>query len=87
MSRTDARTKFGIEEAINRGKAYKKAGAVILFIESVEPIEGMKKVTSSFGIPILANMLESEKTTLLNRRELEFIGYDLAIFCVFSTYV
>jgi 2-methylisocitrate lyase-like PEP mutase family enzyme len=47
----------------------------------------MKKVTSSFNIPVLANMLEHGRTPLLSAKELEEIGYDLVIFCVSSTYV
>jgi len=87
MARTDARTNYGMEEAIERGKLYEEAGADILFIESVETIEEMKMVTSSFNVPVLANMLEHGRTPLLSRDELEEIGYDLAIFCVSSTYV
>ncbi|NLZ53449.1 MAG: isocitrate lyase/PEP mutase family protein [Thermoanaerobacteraceae bacterium] len=87
MARTDARTNYGIDEAIERGKAYEEAGADILFIESVESIEEMKRVTSSFNVPVLANMLEHGRTPLLSAKELEEIGYDLVIFCVSSTYV
>lgn len=87
MARTDARTNYGIEEALERGRLYEEAGADILFIESVETIDEMKMVTSSFNVPVLANMLEHGRTPLLSRDELEEIGYDLAIFCVASTYV
>jgi carboxyvinyl-carboxyphosphonate phosphorylmutase len=87
MARTDARTNFGIEEALARGVAYEEAGADIIFIESVESIEEMKKVTSSFKAPTLVNMLEHGRTPLLSADELEQIGYDLVIFCVSSTYV
>jgi 2-methylisocitrate lyase-like PEP mutase family enzyme len=34
MARTDARTVMGIDEAIERGIAYREAGADIVFIES-----------------------------------------------------
>lgn len=87
MARTDARTQYGIEEAIRRGKEYEKAGADILFIESVENEEEMRRVTSSFHVPVLANMLEHGRTPLLDRDTLQELGYDLAIFCVSSTYV
>lgn len=87
MARTDARTNYGIKEAIERGKAYEEAGADIIFIESVESIEEMKIVTSSFKVPVLANMLEHGRTPLLSAKELQEIGYDLVIFCVSSTYV
>ena len=46
----------------------------------------MNKVTSSFNVPVLANMLENGRTPLLSVKELEDIGYDLVIFCVSSTY-
>ena len=36
IARTDSRTSLGIGEAIRRGKAYAKAGADIVFIESPE---------------------------------------------------
>jgi carboxyvinyl-carboxyphosphonate phosphorylmutase len=87
MARTDARTNFGLDEAIQRGKAYEEAGADILFIESVESVEEMKKITLSFKVPVLANMLENGRTPLLSANELEKIGYDLVIFCVSSVYV
>ncbi|MCR4442523.1 MAG: oxaloacetate decarboxylase [Peptococcaceae bacterium] len=87
MARTDARTNYGIEEALERGKLYEEAGADILFIESPESIEEMKMITKSFKVPVLANMLEHGRTPLLSAKELEEIGYDLVIFCVASTYV
>lgn len=87
MARTDARTNYGIDAAIERGRAYEEAGADIIFIESPESVEEMKKITSSFRVPVLANMLEHGRTPLLSAKELETLGYDLVIFCVASTYV
>lgn len=86
MARTDARTEFGIEAAIERGKAYQEAGADLLFIESPETEEEMKAITTSFNVPVLANMIEHGRTPLLSAQKLEDIGYDLVIFCVSSTY-
>jgi carboxyvinyl-carboxyphosphonate phosphorylmutase len=86
MARTDARTEFGIEAAIERGKAYEEAGADLLFIESPETEEEMKAITTSFNVPVLANMIEHGRTPLLSAQKLEDIGYDLVIFCVSSTY-
>lgn len=84
MARTDARTSMGIEEAIERGKAYEAAGADIIFIESPESIEEMKMITSSFNAPVIANMVERGRTPLLSAEELQEIGYDIAIFPVSS---
>jgi len=87
MARTDTRTNYGIDAAIERGRAYEEAGADIIFVESPESVEEMKKITSSFRVPVLANMLEHGRTPLLSAKELETLGYDLVIFCVASTYV
>jgi carboxyvinyl-carboxyphosphonate phosphorylmutase len=87
LARTDARTNHGIEEAIRRGKMYEEAGADVLFIESPENEEEMKRITSSFHVPVLANMLEKGRTPLKSTQELQEIGYNLVIFCVASTYV
>jgi len=87
VARTDARTSQGIDEAIKRGKAYEEAGADVLFIESPESIEEMKMITSSFKVPVLANMVEGGRTPMLTTNELEEIGYNLVIFPTASTYV
>ena len=86
IARTDARTVHGIEEALARGKAYEEAGADILFIESPESLEEMKKITSSFKVPVLANMVEGGRTPLLPVSELAALGYNLVIFPTASTY-
>jgi 2,3-dimethylmalate lyase len=86
IARTDARTVHGIEAAIERAKAYEQAGADILFIESPESLEEMKKITSMFSVPVLANMVEGGRTPLLPVQELAELGYDIAIFPTASTY-
>lgn len=87
IARTDARTIHGIDEAIQRAKAYERAGADIIFVESPESVEEMKKITASFKVPVIANMVEGGRTPLLPARELEKLGYDLVIFPTASTYI
>ncbi len=84
IARTDARTKYGIEEAIRRGRAYEKAGADIIFIESPESKDEMKLINQSIKAPTLANMVENGRTPLLPSAELEKLGYKLVIFPVTS---
>jgi len=86
IARTDARTVHGISEAIDRAKAYEEAGADLLFVESPESIEEMKLITSSFNVPVLANMVEGGRTPLLLNQELEKIGYNIVIYPTASTY-
>lgn len=87
IARTDARTVHGIEEALERAKAYEEAGADLLFIESPETVDEMKLITSSFKIPVLANMVEGGRTPFLSSHELEQIGYDIVIYPTASTYL
>ncbi|MDF2876267.1 MAG: dml [Sporomusa sp.] len=86
IARTDARTVHGIEEAMARAKAYEEAGADILFIESPESLEEMKRITSAFTVPVLANMVEGGRTPLVPVPELAAIGYNIVIYPTASTY-
>lgn len=82
IARTDARTSLGIDEALRRAEAYAKAGADILFVESPESEEEMRKIGSSFHLPLIANMVEKGFTPVLSRSQLESLGYRIAIFPV-----
>jgi 2-methylisocitrate lyase-like PEP mutase family enzyme len=82
IARTDSRTTLGLDEALRRAEAYAKAGADILFVESPESEEEMRKIGASFDVPLLANMVEKGRTPVLSKAELEEIGYKLAIFPV-----
>lgn len=86
IARTDARTVFGIDEAIKRAKAYEEAGADIIFVESVESIEEMELVHKEIKKPTLANMVEGGRTPMYTNSELEKIGYSLVIYPTASTY-
>ena len=87
IARTDARTVHGIGEALERAKAYEEVGADILFIESPETVEEMKQITTSFKVPVLANMVEGGRTPFLPVQDLQGLGYDLVIFPTASTYL
>lgn len=86
IARTDARTVHGLEEALERAKRYEEAGADILFVESPESIEEMQKITSSFRVPVLANMVEGGRTPMPSNKVLEEMGYDLVIYPTASVY-
>ena len=87
MARTDARTVYGIDEAIKRGLAYKEAGADIIFIESPESEEEMRKINQVIPGLTLANMVEGGRTPIFKNDELKEFGYNLVIYPTASTYV
>ena len=82
IARTDARSALGLDEALRRAEAYARAGADILFVESPESIDEMRRIGSAFDLPLVANMVEKGHTPVLARAELESIGYKIAIFPV-----
>ena len=82
IARTDARTSLGLDEALRRAEAYAQAGADILFVESPESEEEMRRIGQSFDVPLVANMVERGRTPVLSQAELESIGYKIAIFPV-----
>lgn len=79
IARTDSRTSLGIDEAIKRGKAFAKAGADVVFIESPESVEEMEKVAAEIDAPLFANMVNGGKTPLLSADTLARMGYAIAI--------
>jgi len=87
MARTDARTVYGIDEAIERGLAYKEAGADIIFIESPESEEEMRKINEAIPGLTLANMVEGGRTPIFTNDKLQEFGYNLVIYPTASTYV
>ena len=81
IARTDARTNYGLDEALRRGKAYQEAGADVLFIESPESVDELRRINEAFpDTPTLANMIEGGRTPLPSLDELEKLGFGIAIF-------
>ena len=80
IARTDARTGLGLDEAIERGRLYRRAGADIVFIESPESEDEMKRIGQEIDAPLLANNVEGGRTPILPAERLKAIGYDIAIF-------
>jgi 2-methylisocitrate lyase-like PEP mutase family enzyme len=80
IARTDARTTHGLDEAMRRAEVYARAGADLLFIESPESEEEMRKLGRSFDLPLVANMVDGGRTPVLTAAALTEIGYSLAIF-------
>lgn len=80
IARTDARTGLGLDEAIRRGKLYRQAGADIVFIESPETEDEMKRIGQEIDAPLLANNVEGGRTPILPAQRLAEIGYGIAIY-------
>lgn len=83
IARTDARAVEGVEAALVRARAYRKAGADIIFVEAPRGIDELRAIVDAFpGVPLMANMVEDGKTPMLSAGQLAAMGYRLVIFPV-----
>ena len=81
VARTDARYSEGLDEALRRAEAFLEAGADILFVESPESPEELRRIGETLrGAALLANMVEGGRTPFLSARELQDLGYKVALF-------
>ena len=80
--RTDANTVEGINKTLDRIKAYEAAGADMIFPEAMKDEKEFEKVRKVTNAYLLANMTEFGKSKLLNKNELENLGYNLVIYPV-----
>ena len=86
VARTDARAPLGLQEAIERGKAYRKAGADAVFVEAPRSVEELKQVAEEIDAPLVANMIEDGITPNLPSQELQKLGYRIAVFPLSALY-
>jgi 2,3-dimethylmalate lyase len=83
IARTDANAVNGLEDALRRGRAYRDAGADVIFIEAPRSIEELQAIAQAFpDTPLLFNWAESGKTPLLTLDEISALGFKLVIFPV-----
>ncbi|WP_375208002.1 methylisocitrate lyase [Hyphococcus sp.] len=82
IARSDARAVEGLDDAIDRMKAYVDAGADMIFPEAMKDEKEFEAVRKAISVPILANMTEFGKSRLLNKKELESLGFNVVIYPV-----
>ncbi len=80
LARTDARATDGLDEAIERAKAFAGLGADLVFVEAPRSESEMERVCAEVPAPQMANMVEQGDTPLLPPARLEALGYRLAAY-------
>ena len=81
MARTDARYAEGLDAALRRAEGFLNAGADVLFVESPESLEELRRVAETFkGAALLANMVEGGRTPYLSAAELAKMGFKIALY-------
>lgn len=80
MARTDSFAQCGLEEAIDRARAFVEAGADGIFAEAITELEHYRAFREALNVPILANITEFGKTPLYNKQELAENGADMVLY-------
>jgi methylisocitrate lyase len=81
-ARTDAAAVAGLDEAIDRAKAYADAGADLIFPEAMADEADFERFRTAIDVPILANMTEFGKSKLLDAATLADLGVNVVIYPV-----
>ena len=84
IARTDANSVEGLHKTLERIKAYENAGADMIFPEAMKDESEFEKVRKVAKGYLLANMTEFGKSKLLDKKQLENLGYNLVIYPVSS---
>lgn len=83
IARTDAASAHGLDEAIRRGKAYREAGADVVFVElktGPSIVQDLKRVTSEIDAPCLVNVDGGGALGELTVQDIEQLGFRIGIF-------
>jgi len=73
-ARTDARGVAGLEEALERGKAYAAAGADYVYVEAPQSIEEVERLVKEIPVPVALNIIPGGRTPPFAIQELERVG-------------
>ncbi len=80
MARTDANHTHGIKEAIERAQIFHELGSDILFVEAPKTEDEMRLICQEVPGCKIANIVEGGLTPNLSMKELEDIGYNMAVY-------
>ena len=86
VARTDARATLGIGTAIERAKAYYRAGADLIFVEAPRSVQELKKIVEAVDAPLVANMIEQGLTPIQTVDQLFQMGYRMALYPLSGLY-
>ena len=81
-ARTDAAAINGLDDTVDRAKAYVDAGADLIFPEAMTNAADFERIRAAIDVPILANMTEFGKSRLLDAKTLESLGVNVVIYPV-----
>jgi methylisocitrate lyase len=85
IARTDARGVTGFDDALARARAYREAGADMVFPDALHTAGEFRRFAEGCPGPVMANMTEFGKSQLLDHAQLAEFGYTVVIYPVTLT--
>jgi methylisocitrate lyase len=80
MARTDAHASMGQADALDRAKAYVKAGADMIFAEAIHTLKEYEEFTRQIDVPVLANITEFGSTPMFTVKQLADVGISMVLY-------
>lgn len=80
IARTDARAIEGLDRAIERGIAYREAGADVLFVEALLTLREIEQMSNAIDGWKLLNIVEGGKTPPISADQARDLGIDILLF-------
>jgi 2-methylisocitrate lyase-like PEP mutase family enzyme len=80
VARTDARAPHGFDEAMARMRAFRDAGADLLFLEAPANEDELRRFARDIDAPAMANLVPAGKTPVLPPDALRAMGFAFAIY-------
>jgi 2-methylisocitrate lyase-like PEP mutase family enzyme len=81
IARTDARAVHGLDDALERARAFAKIGVDAVFVEAPQSEEELAEIPRRLpGVPLLVNVFKGGKTPMLPAPRLQEMGYRIAIY-------
>lgn len=80
IARTDARSVFGLDEAISRARVFVEAGADAIFVEAPRSLEELEIIGRQVKGPLVFNMTVGGKSPAVSTAKLQKLGFNLVLF-------
>jgi 2-methylisocitrate lyase-like PEP mutase family enzyme len=80
VARTDARAIHGLDDALDRARAFAEAGADVTFVEAPEGIAELERIAKELPVPQFVNIVIGGKTPALPAAEFGKMGFGLVLY-------
>jgi 2-methylisocitrate lyase-like PEP mutase family enzyme len=80
IARTDARSEYGFQAAIDRAAKWIEAGADVTFVEAPESIEEVKRIPPLLRVPQVINMVPGGKTPIMDAAALASMRFAVVLY-------